>query len=440
MKKPLLFLSLACLVACSSESKPVPRTTDISTDKLSASTVMPLQYGTTTKKTIQFEESYFESPASQYSKELALYALGGTVAALTKDTIKTFYDDLGFENAFYSGTYDTGHEILHAQYSFAARKMNGFYLINMSINGFEYHVEFVDNVNLGETGNHYAYQTVANTILKDFAQYMKSYDAYKVKIFVEGYSRTAAIAELVGASLTDQNDFEASADDIFVYSFEAPTAFENPKTYTNIHHIINSDDYVPQFFPKAYGLQYAGVLHDIYLDDIGSYVKQEFPEMTFESYKGNDDYPRFKSVLDEVVSWMPEDYSSKEGSVSVRNRKEYVDILQEPLMYFVAIFTGSPIDVLDLDFSTLDLDVLSMVGSEHGFIEGLKTIADAVQGTYDNAEFEKQAKRLFAFSSTVISKHLIDVMTLKDLFTNNTSSVKYIHYPWVTYSLLAHQQ
>ena len=446
MKILPLILSSICLISCASSggeatsassASSTAVSSDVSTDQTSSSSTYKLYYGTSTPKQAKFDVSYFDVPASTYSKDIALLSFALSMATYSKADLSALYGDLKFENAYYSPVFESGPKELDSGYAFASRKMNGYYLINVSIKGWFYGEEWADNVYLGPTGNQAGYDTVAKKIKAAFDHYLEQYASYKVKYLITGYSKAAAIAQLLGADYSKEENQRLKKDDIYVYTFESPSAFGEEVTYSNIHHLYNSDDYVPKMAPSFYGLYHGGVPRNIYSSDIAEYVHNEFPEIAFDNFAGNEKYPTLSTLLDDAVSWLGASYEGDTKAVSISTRQEFVDHAQEPLRNILRVLMSGDVPFEEMDFSSLsDLDVISIAGSEHAFINALYKIMDVFCVTYDQAQVEKDGKAIFPVWSTAIRKHLTQILGIKGLIQDNVSYISKIHLPAVTYSLL----
>ena len=73
-----------------------------------------------------------------------------------------------------------------------------------------------------------------------------------IKLWVSGFSRAAAVANIVGADLTDMELCPAS--DIFVYTFATPRVTKRDTgNYANIFNIIGKQDIITRFSPGDWG-------------------------------------------------------------------------------------------------------------------------------------------------------------------------------------------
>ena len=137
-------------------------------------------------------------------------------------------------------------------------------LIALAVRGGGYEREWASNFTIGIQDQHDGFNTAKDHVI----DYLRSYVAEQgitgpVKLWITGYSRAAATANLVGGAL-DGGTFVSpnitySPQDIFTYCFETPAGaltvqVKNRQEYNNIFNIINSSDPVPYVAPPRWGL------------------------------------------------------------------------------------------------------------------------------------------------------------------------------------------
>lgn len=150
-------------------------------------------------------------------------------------------------------------------------------LIAVAIRGAGYEQEWAGNFNVGVSGEHEGFNIAKNEVIYFLREYTENNNINgKVKIWITGYSRAAAVANLVGGALDKgliiNENMEYTLDDIYVYTFETPAGaliseaqkgdFNDP-IYNNIFNIINANDPVPYVAPASMGFARYGI--DMYL-------------------------------------------------------------------------------------------------------------------------------------------------------------------------------
>lgn len=154
-----------------------------------------------------------------------------------------------------------------------AKKNETYTLIAVGIRGAGYGAEWASNITIGDpstnaipaNGRHYGFDHSAQIVCEGIRNYLSDHSvAGKVKYWVTGFSRAAAVANLVAGYLTDGGStYKTQPKDVFGYTWECPqaakTADANFTNYKNIHNILNPMDAVPKVSPDAFQHQRLGV-------------------------------------------------------------------------------------------------------------------------------------------------------------------------------------
>lgn len=246
-----------------------------------------------------YSDSFFTHPATQYDHQLALATLGLVCAAantVASDAeywvngsvgreahIAAAYETLGFEDAlFYNYDLDTGRAGDFVGYSLARKTLtlNGqrTTLVALVLRGGGYGGEWVSNLHTGAGHAHSGFIIPVNEVFTDLKNYLaaaqKAGELGLVKLWMGGYSRGAAVANLLAARLNKELSGLAR-EDVFVYTFATPVAL-GPQDYpnlqqdydnnhnadgtlkeswgeSNIFNIVSSGDIVPCLMPEEWG-------------------------------------------------------------------------------------------------------------------------------------------------------------------------------------------
>ena len=145
-------------------------------------------------------------------------------------------------------------------------------LVAVGVRGAGYGAEWANNVTIGDpktnalaaNKRHFGFDQSAQTICTAVEHYLAAqHITGEVKYWVAGFSRAAAVANLVAGYLThDNTKYQTQQKDVFGYTYESPQAAstdENALDYKNIHNILNAMDMVPKVSPTAFGHQRLGV-------------------------------------------------------------------------------------------------------------------------------------------------------------------------------------
>ncbi|MBQ0041175.1 MAG: hypothetical protein KBS56_04025 [Clostridiales bacterium] len=204
--------------------------------------------------TIYYSDDMFAGSSSKYDEHLATTSMGLCLAAGYEKDINSLLSNMGFDGvkSNYS-TKDAKKE--NIAFSYAKKELaNGTILIPVVIRGSHYESEWVDNFNAGKSGDAKGYSSAASTVCKYINAYIKSLKTKKVKLWVVGYSRGAAVADLAAESLTKTY----GKAKVYGYCFEGPMTNKGNGKKANIHHIRNAYDGVTLVLPSYMGFGTAG--------------------------------------------------------------------------------------------------------------------------------------------------------------------------------------
>ena len=197
-----------------------------------------------------FNANYFDQPSNVFSKDLARFSFNMSAINLGDDRVYNFFDALDFDNIFLIKQSDDSYQ--GVSYSFAHKKIGNDDLVAVSIRGMRYYEEWAGNFDMGKEGNHKNFDACAHIVYDSLKEYMKSYPS-STKILISGYSRSAAISDIVADMIMKDTNQFVEDDNLYVYTFEAPKGLDinNAVAYPNVFNIINSADLVPYVAPDG---------------------------------------------------------------------------------------------------------------------------------------------------------------------------------------------
>lgn len=237
-----------------------------------------------------FKHSFFSLPSNVFSKEFALASLGMAFVANTKTQIKQAYDALEFDDQYYPDYYSQETEIDKAAYSFAHKNIDGDDVIALVPRGSNYIKEWYDNFYLGREGNHVGFNLRANEIYDAFKDYLKDKDYQNIKLWVAGYSRGAALANILAHLIMSKDEIKYK--DLYAYTFETPNglALANAPKYENVFNVFNSGELITYLAPNEMGLTRCGVEVDIYNSHLDELITYFDPEAELPKFTKGDKY------------------------------------------------------------------------------------------------------------------------------------------------------
>ena len=133
-------------------------------------------------------------------------------------------------------------------------------LFVVAIRGGNYKNEWQSNLNVDNGVRHEGFNSAATLVTDRVLSYISTQnEPAKYKIWITGFSRAGAIANLVAANLNTTLLFDKNS--VYAYTFAAPEVVwgeTETEKYTNIFNIINVSDFIPQFVPMQWGYSHYG--------------------------------------------------------------------------------------------------------------------------------------------------------------------------------------
>lgn len=224
------------------------------------------------KLCLHYSDSFFLHSACSYDHQLAIMSLGLTMSAFTYEQdgdkhMRAVLCDLGCsDKLIVSHKYDVKDDCSDTcGYIFGVKKLpDDTYLIPVVIRSHNYGGEWVSNTHAVEDAYPdfaAGFKIAADGVYDALLDYIREreLDKSKVKIWVTGYSRGGAVANLLGARLTFESGIEK--DNIFTYSFATPlTVYDRAAEFTdNIFNIWSEIDIVPRMPLRSWGLTHYGI-------------------------------------------------------------------------------------------------------------------------------------------------------------------------------------
>ncbi|MDD6211960.1 MAG: hypothetical protein PUB22_02255 [Clostridiales bacterium] len=244
-----------------------------------------------------YSDSYFNSSSYNYNHNLAWLTLCLELSSWTADAttwgesasdnsdlaksryanIASAYDQMEFPEVEYFN-YGTTLNDTSDKVAFSIAKKSNVYgatLVAIVVRGGGYGGEWSSNFNVG-TGEYYhnGFNNSAEKVYQQVLAELTEIDG-DVKLWVTGYSRGAATANLLAAKLDEYSNTsdQFDADDIFAYTFATPQGVTTSKNttdalYKNIFNIVNPGDFIPLAAPSGWNFTRYGIVR--YFDSSAS--------------------------------------------------------------------------------------------------------------------------------------------------------------------------
>lgn len=348
------------------------------------------------KYTYRYSDNLFDGNSSEYCHDLALMSMvleaaccvpdGGWKMNASGEMVKSgedysgkipinaekLFDNIGFDKRKYYG-YDSrpGYETIACTVAAKNIGKKDTTVIAVAVRGAGYETEWAGNFNIGiNSVAHQGFNNAKTAVLdavEDFVYRNKDGFENNVKIWITGYSRAAATANLVAAELNKGvsskysyiSDLNFTKNQIYCYSFETPqnTTDKNANSseYNNIFSIVNPIDPVPKVAPSSdgfnfrrYGVTYYLPCAETYADygKIKAQMNKVYNRIYGKSYEEGFAFLEFsagelvqinKSIgqmtyMDNLIEIIAEE--------AIKNRENYYENYQSAVQDLMAMVMG----------------------------------------------------------------------------------------------------
>ena len=296
----------------------------------------------------------FNHPSSTFKKELALTALAFVSAAPTVEGVQDIYTHYGFDDLFISDDYALEEYAETVKFTIGHKKNDDVNIVNLSISGYQYAKPWESNLTVGINGEHSGFYKGAFKVFPSIITYLKKYQGdERTVLFINGYSRSAAIANVLSGMLIENKIIEEK--DLYVYSFETPCGFSDYNThdYVSVFNIVNSADLVTHVAPKAYNLIRVGHDIELYKDNADAIINEFNKNLVLPKFTpttGDSGYSSDEEFVQFIISTLLEPVAT-EGletpSKDISTRENFYKNLQGDITYLAGFIFGLSKEVTD---------------------------------------------------------------------------------------------
>ena len=214
-----------------------------------------------------YSEDLFRLADDEYSHDLARLSLGLALAAVRDtpnpqeqdDNLISFLEQLGF-GQIETDTYAKEPTSDSISYGFALLPMGDATVVALAVCGINYGPEWASNLTVGDSERSDGFQDAAQKVEAGLEDYMARHSVQgPLKLWISGYSRGAAVANIAAADLTDSGAFT----DVYAYTFASPRTTRTPGDYPNIFNILQKNDMVTKIPLADWGYKRYGT--DLFL-------------------------------------------------------------------------------------------------------------------------------------------------------------------------------
>lgn len=337
-----------------------------------------------------YTDDYFKKPANELNISFSNASLG--VVEGTSPSIKGGNDDYSkkYENGeelatklgFLGVSHDEGYENKPTPDSIGAIfghkniiiNNKNYVLLLTAIRSINYKLEWVNQFQLGLSGDHVGFKAASDKLLNEIKDYInKEKISGDIKLWLVGHSRGATIANMIGGQLdkdllnnvkTLGNDINYTKEDLYIQCFNSALAAVNEENldihgdnFNNIQCFTNYDDIVSYIAPSSYNFRKYGKTYYLpnpisHLDYQSYYqiyekyylhytsFKDDFGDPTTDRiiprvYNGSSIYSTTK-VDDRKINWtaniLVKDFIDELFNKVIKTRTNYVNNYQSYLM------------------------------------------------------------------------------------------------------------
>ena len=308
---------------------------------------------------VPFSRSWFTADARVYNHDLAKVSLGLATSAfrpnkqLAKENrpadynLRSFLDQAGFTE-LRSDDYDKDPSKYTVSTVIGHQKIgdgeDSFELIVVGICGQGYMDEWESNLSIGTGKNPEGFSSAAHLVYdRVFGYISENHLKGKMKLWISGFSRAAAVSNITASLLSDSDAF--SQETVFAYTFATPMTVRDwePKLYENIFNICGKMDPVPNVPFADWGYSRYGITYftptvetDSDFWEKRKKADEVYKDLTGISYWANPDMnSQLRVLMDCLLSICPdvETYRDnlQEDLISLWDKHDFVSIMMRLL-------------------------------------------------------------------------------------------------------------
>lgn len=431
-----------------------------------------------------YSDSYFEQSAYAYRQEknrpydprLATMSLNLGLAAwssiqeknylLKIRNAKNLLEEIGFEKFKANQHFQERPSTDSIGAVIAQKKLTvkeeDYTLIALAIRGGGYEAEWASNLTLGRSGEHQGFREASEKALTFLDQYLKEHKVTgKVKLWINGYSRAAAVTNLTAGALNKGRKLasgELKAEDMYAFWFEAPAGTlkgtgNREGRHDNIVNVINVNDVVTKVGPEVYPFEFTRYGQDSSLPD-----KTLLPQEVYETaksrmeaelkkldsnliYKLEEFQAKKISILDIFNGLIVDDPKGKRMNESlddiirffaverIKNRNKYVNAHQEDIRILAALYFTTRVEDREKLTKSLFKNLVTsmMLGSDATKVKKIVVDWLRTMGLVNHSEVRIES--LAETFRELVFKFMIKHPNLSVTLVSNLDPVAQAHHP-----------
>lgn len=242
--------------------------------------------GSTLKTKAYYSDDYFTYNNLSYVPQIGTLSLSLALASFNSSADKSSYSSMAdnlesFMNQIGMTNYEVNNDFITKPtedslgVGIGSKKINNYTLIALGTRGSEYEKEWSSNFKISGPNQdeyHQGFYDGSEIILNFLNDYINKHSITgKIKIWISGYSRSAACSNIFSGRILKDPSLVSSnvsfeKEDLYSYTFETPrgvikSSSLNPQDflYSNIYSIISQNDPITKVTMNSFGYERFGV-------------------------------------------------------------------------------------------------------------------------------------------------------------------------------------
>lgn len=202
-----------------------------------------------------YSDDFFRVSSTLFGRRVAQGSLGLAISAFRNENdlkerqYETYLKAAGFSDIYGFG-YDQATTTESLSGVIAHKQVDDFTVLACAACGQRYGKEWASNLKIGEGKRHEGFEHGARIMEEQIAAYREKYHITgKIKVWISGFSRAAAVGNITAADLIDSGEYE----DVYAYLFGVPRTTKERPPYHGIYNICGPYDPVPNVPLEAWG-------------------------------------------------------------------------------------------------------------------------------------------------------------------------------------------
>lgn len=220
----------------------------------------------TADESFTYSDSFFSKSGKTDDPQLLLMSCDlalSTFEIRNSTYVTKLYEDIGFGRISVADMVEKPSKDSIGT-AIACKKAGGYNIVAVAIRGEKYDSEWASNFVVGKSGNAKGFDDASVKVLERIRDYIGQNKLKNNKIWIVGYSRAGAVADLAGVYINNHlSEFGTTEDDLYIYAFEPPAASADNTVWQNIHVVVNKNDPIPYLYPSSWGLHTNGKITEI---------------------------------------------------------------------------------------------------------------------------------------------------------------------------------